>query len=225
MESFGSSGMIRLGALIADDHGMYRAGISALLRDAFDFQDVACAASLSEALAALAGLQQISLALFDLSMPGMSGPSSLAQLRKKYPKLIIAVISASEERHQVLEALASGLNGFIPKSLSNEEIVAAIAALLGGGIYVPKLIIESESQQATDRGKAQFIVPRAASLEPQAPTHITSRQRDVLEFVRKGLTNKEIARHLAITEGTVKVHVACLLTSFRVRNRTQLALR
>ena len=218
-------GARRMCAVIADDHGLYRAGLTEVLRDEFRFHDVKGVSSLDEALAEIDGLPQVDLALFDLSMPGMSGPASLAQLRQMYPHLTIAVISASEERARVIETMAVGLNGFIPKSLPNDDLIAAIHTILNGNIFVPRMIVEMSASSKPHAAQNRAALQQSSWTEgcPQ-PVHITPRQRDVLEFVRKGLTNKEIARRLDITEGTVKIHVACLLTSFSVRNRTALAM-
>lgn len=213
-------------AIIADDHGLYRSGMAAVLLDEFGFRDVVGVSTFDEAMAELSGSRLFDLALFDLSMPGMSGPASLAQLRETHANLKIAIISASEDRSQVLDGLAAGLNGFIPKSLPNDDIVAAIESILGGSIFVPRLIVDVAMPSA--KSGLPALGPSRAAGQPQGshiPAHITPRQRNVLEYIRKGFTNKEIARQLDITEGTVKIHVACLLTTFSVRNRTELAVR
>lgn len=198
-------------ALIADDHGLYRMGLKLLLEDRLGFGDVIEAGGFDEALDRLADTPAIKLALFDLSMPGMGGPSSLAVVRQSYPELRVAVISGQEDRANVDATLAHGLNGFIPKSLSDEKIVAAIKDVMAGKTFVPTVTA----------AKAATVAQKA----PEQMEGLTPRQRDVLGGIVRGLANKEIARELDIAEGTVKIHLAALFSHFDVRNRTELATR
>ncbi len=113
--------------LIADDHSLYRMGLGLLLRDSLGIEEVIEVASFDEALDRLSERPEIRLALFDLSMPGMGGPESLAVVRQTYPALRIAIVSGSESRDDVIRADATGLAGFIPKNMSENEITAALA--------------------------------------------------------------------------------------------------
>ena len=200
-------------ALIADDHGLYRVGLRLLLEDRLGVTEVLEAGGFDEALDRLADTPAIKLALFDLSMPGMGGPSSLAVVRANYPELRIAVISGQEDRANVDATLAHGLHGFVPKSLSDEKIVAALKEIMAGKTFVP----------AVTASKAATIPSPAAPLSSM--DGLTPRQRDVLAGIVRGLANKEIARELDIAEGTVKIHLAALFSHFDVRNRTELATR
>ncbi|MGD9668908.1 MAG: response regulator [Hyphomicrobiaceae bacterium] len=206
--------------LIADDHGLYRSGLSLLLRDSLAAETVVEASSFDEALDKLAGDPAINLALFDLSMPGMSGPTDLKIVKETYPSVAIAVISASENREHVLDSVSIGLGGFIPKSLEETEIVDALRMVLSGQIYVPKFMA-----RGAGRGPAPMEIGGQDQVSRGQGNILTPRQRDVLDGVRRGLSNKEIARELDIAEGTVKIHLAALLNHFSVRNRTELAAK
>lgn len=207
-------------ALVADDHGLYRTGLSFLLRDQLGFSEIVEVSGFDEALDQLALIRGVDLALFDLSMPGMGGPDSLVIVRETYPALRVAVVSASEERTDVLATVAAGLAGFIPKSLPDDEIVAALESVLADNVYVPSFMAHP--------APGLRFVP-AAPLPRHTPAlrleDLTPRQRDVLECVLKGLSNKEIARHLDIAEGTVKIHLSALFAQLGARNRTDLAAR
>jgi DNA-binding NarL/FixJ family response regulator len=204
----------RNSALIADDHGLYRVGLRLLLEDRLGFDQVIETGGFDQALDRLADTPAIKLALFDLSMPGMGGPSSLAVVRANYPELKVAVISGLEDRANVEASLAHGLNGFVPKSLSDDAIVAALKDIMAGRTFVP----------AVTAAKAVATPPsRPGQAGPM--DGLTPRQRDVLAGIVRGLANKEIARELDIAEGTVKIHLAALFSHFDVRNRTELATR
>ena len=205
--------------LIADDHGLYRAGLGLLLKDRMGVSEVIETGTLDEALDLLAHHQGIKLALFDLSMPGMGGPESLAAVKATYPDAYVGVISASEDRANVLKCVSTGLSGYIPKSLSDDEIAKALELMLSGYIFVPPFMIASTPVPS----QAPAEAPRPAPVS-QLET-LTPRQRDVLGYILQGRSNKEIARKLDIAEGTVKIHLAALFGHFGAHNRTELATR
>ena len=134
-------------------------------------------------------------------------------------------MSGSEERDDVLRAVATGLSGYVPKSLPDEENVGALEAILEGRMYVPRFMTAHGSSSggkssSSDRSEVKGGPGGGAVTKPISP-----RQRDVLDCVRRGLSNKEIARELDIAEGTVKIHLAALFSHFGARNRTELATR
>jgi DNA-binding NarL/FixJ family response regulator len=203
--------------LIADDHGLYRAGLCLLFKDQLGIGDVLEVGSLDEAIDLLARHEGIKLALFDLSMPGMAGPESLSAVKSTYPNTFVGVISGSEDRDNVLKCIAAGLSGYIPKSLSDDMIAKALEMMLAGSVFVPPLMM----------GSAPPLKPAAASplAAPVPLSALTPRQRDVLTYIVQGRSNKEIARQLDIAEGTVKIHLAALFAHFGAHNRTELAMR
>lgn len=197
-------------AVVADDHGLYRMGLALTLRDRLGFDVVEEASSLDEALARLGDVDDVALALFDLSMPGMRGAASLAAVRECHPGLPIAVVSGSDERADVLDALAAGVNGYVPKHLGDEDLVAALKSIMDGAIFVPPTLAN-----ATGRGHHEQVrVQEAPDL-----ARLTPRQRDVLDMLMQGQSNKEIARALDLGHGTVKIHLAALFRHLGVNNR------
>jgi DNA-binding NarL/FixJ family response regulator len=182
------------------------------------------ASSFDAALDRLSEEGQVELGLFDLTMPGISGPESLSVVKETYPGLRVAIVSGSEERDAVLRTVATGLSGYIPKSLSDDEIVGALEDVLDGRIYVPRFMTSGAT------GGAKLSTPQTAEGKGgpgggAITKPISPRQRDVLDCVRRGLSNKEIARELDIAEGTVKIHLAALFSHFGARNRTELATK
>ena len=198
-------------AVIADDHGMYRMGLAFTLKDRLGFDDVEEAASLDEALSRLGDTDGIALAIFDLSMPGMQSAASLAAVRECYPDLPIAVVSGSDSRTDVLAALAAGVNGFVPKGLKDDDLVAALRTILGGAIYVPATLAKSTGHVAE---------PTSSGIDL---ARLTPRQREVLDLLVEGRSNKEIARALDLGHGTVKIHLAAVFRHLGVSNRAAAA--
>ncbi|WP_034854444.1 response regulator [Sinorhizobium sojae] len=209
-------------ALIADDDEFFRIALSAILKNQLGFAEVVETGSLDEAIERLADRDDCSVALFDLTMPGMESAASLGAVREVRPDIKVAVVSASSRRSDILTALGAGIHGYVPKSLGAQELAAALRVILNGAIYVPP----SLAGQPTGPAKPEPAAPSTAPMEtPQkrAMEFLTPRQREVLFLLVDGLSNKEIARKLRLGEGTVKIHMAALFRSLRVRNRQEAA--
>jgi DNA-binding NarL/FixJ family response regulator len=201
--------------IIADDHAMFRAGLRLFLSDVFAPDAIVDAASLNDLQAALTADPQVTLAVVDLRMPGMAGASTLMDLRERFPAVRFVVMSGSEERQDVLDVLAAGAFGYIPKSLDTTDMTAAFRQVLGGGVYAPNFLAATPTRIAEPRGDGDIAL--SADLTP--------RQRDVLRLLARGQSNKEIARALDISEGTVKIHLAAIFRLLDVRNRTEAVLK
>ena len=199
-----------LSVLIADDHELFRDGLRSLVEDALGAEDVRQAGSLDEALDIMNESSPPDLLILDLRMPGVSGAEAFAALRDALPGTKVVVMSASEERDDIIAALAGGVHGYIPKSLSASQIEAALRDVLGGRIYAPAALGARTAAPAPD------IRPIATSVEG-----LTIRQRDVLGQLMKGQSSKEIARALSIAEGTVKIHLAAIYRAVGVRTRAE----
>jgi DNA-binding NarL/FixJ family response regulator len=215
-------------ALIADDHSLYRVGLALMLKDQLGFDTVIEASGFDDALDRLADTPGIKLALFDLSMPGMGGPQSLGVVRSSYPELRVAVVSGSDARDHLTQTVSARLHGFIPKSLSETEMVNAIREVMQGRTYMPRTAAVAPMgarEQPSQPGPRQGDAERTPAGKAVTLDGLTPRQRDVLGGIVRGLANKEIARELDIAEGTVKIHLAALFVHFDVRNRTELATR
>jgi len=201
--------------VIADDHALFRAGLRLLLSDGCGPAEVREAGSLPELRALLDEDAAVDLAVVDLAMPGMNGGASIRELRHAFAQLRFVVMSGSEQRQDVLDALAAGAFGYIPKSLDPDAMVAAFQQVLNGGIYAPTLLL-------TEPDKAYEPSP---SIDANIIAMLTPRQCDVLRLLGKGQANKEIARALDISEGTVKIHLAAIFRLLDVRNRTEAVLK
>ena len=194
--------------IVADDHPLFREALKVTLGKAFAGAEIAEAGSFDEVVRLLDARDTIDLVLLDLKMPRVQGLSGLVYLRAQYPAVPIVVVSASDEPAVIRRALDLGASGFISKSSKVEEMQAAVAAVLGGGVWWP---VGLEREAAGD-GDSE-LARRLTTLTPQ--------QMRVLMMLREGLLNKQIAFNLGISEATVKAHVSAILHKLDVESRTQ----
>jgi DNA-binding NarL/FixJ family response regulator len=197
--------------LICDDHALFREGLELLLAQLEPGARLESVPDAESALARAAADADLDLVLLDLALPGLSGLDALAALRRDQPAIPVVVLSASESPADARAALDRGASGFIPKSTPGSVLVAALRLVLGGGVYVPPLLLDAP----------------AAVAERVAPaTHgLTGRQLEVLRLVARGRTNAEIARSLGISGATVKNHLERIYDALGASNRTEAAMR
>ena len=209
-------------ALVADDDEFFRMAIRSILLDRLGVAEVVEVGSLDEALERLGERSDITIALFDLAMPGMQGPANLGAVRETFPDILTVVVSSSRRRQDVLTTLDAGAHGYVPKGLGVEDLTSSLRAVLGGTIYVPPLLAQMASDGQGDASSYFSGTERRSA--PDLLARLTPRQRDVLELLVKGKSNKEIARDLDLGEGTVKIHLAALFRNLGVRNRATAAV-
>ena len=204
--------------LVVDDHPLIREAMRTVLKQLDSSMQVLEAGNCDDALAIAASEAELSLVLLDLRLPGTSGLDGLATLRERHPALPVVVLSASEDRNEVMRAIDLGAMGFIPKTQPSRVMIGALKLVLSGGVYLPPEIM---SQTAAASGVAQDEAPYRATPPTPAELGLTPRQTDVLALLVQGKPNKIICRELNLAEGTVKIHVAAILKALGVMNRTQ----
>lgn len=194
--------------LVCDDHALFRQGMRLVLSELEPEAQVLEAEEGEEALRIVANDEDIDLLLLDLSMPGMDGWISLRQLRSRYPALPVVIVSASETRDDVEKALDGGASGFLPKSSTTDELLAALRRVLDGEVHVPeKLLTPVRPAPRADVG---------ASAPEGRLAGLTERQREVLDLMSQGLTSREISQRLGLAEGTVASHIAGALETLGI---------
>ncbi len=196
--------------LIADDHPLVRDALARVVRrlegDAHVLEAGDYAALIEHVEKAVPDLL-----LVDLNMPGLDGLEGLRRLRERFRSLAIVVASGQDDPVTIRGALATGVNGFIPKTDPPALLLQALQMVRAGGVYIPSRTL----------GDFQNGLP------PPSPgaSGLTPRQLDVLRLLLKGEPNKLIARRLGLTEGTVKIHIAAILRGLHARNRTEAVVR
>lgn len=205
--------------LVVDDHPLVRRAMALTLDKVAPGSLVLEAEGLTSALGTLDAHDGIDMVLLDLLMPGSSGLDGISQVKAVYTGPV-AVISADEAPQTAVDALGRGAAGFLVKSLSEDIMRAAISLILAGGIYVPPQVTQAPS----GRSGSSAIPPRPAAGAPRASSgggSLTPRQREVLELVVEGLSNREIAERLELAEATVKVHITAILRAYGVNSRAK----
>src|SRR4051812_30962145 len=197
--------MIRL--LIADDHPMVRDGLVALFDGAADIHIIGTASNGQEAID-VAEREHADVVLMDLAMPGMDGTEATRVLARTRPDTRVVVLTSFSEHDRILEALDAGAVGYLLKDAEPDELLRGIrAAAAGDAPFSPRA--------------ARALLPRA-SRNPLE--HLTERERQVLDLLAAGLTNKVIASRLGIAEKTVKTHLTSIFATLDVHDRVQAAL-
>ncbi len=191
--------------LLIDDHSLFRDALSLLLKTRVPGLTVRHAGSLAEAQQALAAEPDLRLALLDLALPDSSGVEAVGQLKGVVEDLTIVVISADERHETVLAAIDAGAASFIPKTARKSVLDDALVTVFDGGVYLPQ-------RSLTDLSPLQPL-PGELDLSP--------RQLEVLRLLVAGRSNKLICRELALSESTVKTHLAAIFRRLEVETRTQ----
>jgi DNA-binding NarL/FixJ family response regulator len=194
--------------LIADDHPLYCDALRAVVPQACPGAVITEAVSQDEVLASIAAEEHFDLVLLDLNLPGASGSSCLRAVRALAPITPIVVVSAVDDPKIMQDVVMDGASAFVPKSAPGQVLINALRVILAGGTYMPTGIVS------------------ALRSAPSTPvrTDLTLRQQRVLELLATGLSNKQIARALDISEITVKAHVSAIFRKLGVANRVQAGL-
>jgi two-component system NarL family response regulator len=206
--------------LLADDHKLFRAGIASLLEKEPDFAVVGQAEN-GEAAITLAKKMHPDVALLDVQMPVCTGLEAACHLLALKPDIKIIMLTISDRDADLFTAVKSGAQGYLLKSsVSANELTDAVRRVAAGeAIITPSLVPHLLTEFATLSQQ-----PTKPPQEP-APTlnRLTNRERETLELVAQGLTNREIANQLVISENTVRTHLRNILDKLHVQNRLQAA--
>lgn len=200
--------------LVVEDHALVREGLVRLLGQLEEDVTVLESADFEAAINLLDKEGEFDLVLLDLALPGIDGFAGLDILRRRYPAMPVAVVSAFDDTPMITRVLNLGASGFIPKAFSGESLLSAVREVLAGNIFRPT------GQQGARLDDATPVPPSRISVRPDE-VGLTERQAQVLALMVRGLSNRDIADQLDLSEGTVKIHATAVFKALGVSSRTQ----
>jgi len=207
---------VKIKVLLVDDHTVVLKGLAFFLSTQEDLELVGEANNGKEALVKV-GETTPDVILMDLYMPEMDGVEATAYIKKEYPNVKVIVLTSFSDQAHVLPALRAGASGYILKDVEPDQLVEAIRSAYKGNIQLHPDI-------------ANALLSQTLPVEEKEEEHsiqvdvLTARENEVLQLLAKGMSNKEIASVLVITEKTVKAHVSSILSKLNLSDRTQAAL-
>ena len=213
-EGQGIMGGEAIRVLIADDHALFRRGLNMVLESEEGIDVVAEAEDGEDAVAKAEELAP-DVVLMDVRMPRLGGIEAARAVRDSLPSAKILMLTVSDEEEDLYEAIKAGANGYLLKEISIEEVADAIRAVVQGQSLISpsmasKLLTEFNTLVRRAEEKQQFPAPR-----------LTDRELEVLKLVAQGMSNREIADDLYISENTVKNHVRNILEKLHLHSRME----
>ena len=204
--------MSSIRVLLVDDHSLFRKGLAALLAKEKDFEIVGEAEDGIEALAKAKELKP-DLVLMDISMPRCDGVEATRRIRKALPSIKIVMLTILETDKKLFEAIKAGAHGYLLKNVKPEALFGTLRDVVAGEAVISQTTATNIMDEFTDQ------------MQGGGPDRedLTDRERDVLQLLTQGLTNKEIGQKLNVAENTVKNHLKNILGKLQVENRVQAA--
>ena len=197
--------------LLVDDHAVVRRGMRAILEDQLESLEVSEAESGEQALTSLGtAATPFDLVVLDLSMPGRSGIDLLAEIKHRYAKLPVLIMSLHDEEHFALRALRVGASGYLSKSAAPEQLVAAVVKVLRGGRYVSEALAE---RLAADVGKDTSGAPHE---------RLSDREFEVMRGIASGSSVSDIAANMHLSVKTVSTYRTRLLDKMGMTSNAEL---
>lgn len=198
--------------IVVDDDALIRDSLTMLLELEADFEVIGAAVNGQEAFA-LCQKEQPDLVLMDIRMPVMDGVLGTKLIKEHFPAIKVVILTTFRDDEYIKEALKNGAEGYILKSQPADSIVDSLRAVGKGAIVLERAVASSLSAMLKEDEK-----------KAGADLSLTDREMEILELVGQGLSNREIAETLFLSEGTVRNYVTVLLEKLNLRDRTQLAI-
>ena len=205
--------------LIADDHNLFLKGLEFVLQSNFQQATIKTASDYTGLFALLKTETDASLIITDLAMPGSNSLSGIEEIRRLAADTPVIILSAVFDKKVIQKTLDLGVAGYIPKASPNNEIIEAINTVLAGGIYVPSELLKKNEEIF------QSLIEIDNDDNAIDKNNFAPRQKDILQLIVSGLSNKQIAYELNLSEGTVKFYITAILKKLNVYNRTAAGLK
>ena len=204
--------------LIADDHELFLQGLEFVLRREYPDAEIVLAKNYTEIFNILEKQNNLDLILTDLAMPGADWLDAIAKIHQMCADTPIIIVSAVFEREILQKTYDLGVSGYVSKAFPNNLIISAINLVLAGGVYIPPEILQMSTQSSSE--KVQKLLKDLSLSQMKSDKVLTPRQTEVINCMAEGLSNKQIAYKLNLSEGTVKIHITLLMRTLEVTNRT-----
>lgn len=198
--------------LVADDHVLIRHGIKNIVK-ANDALQVVGEASSGEELMGFLETAEVDLIILDISMPGIGGMGTIKMVKGKYPWIRILMLTMYKSKQYFYDAMSAGADGYLMKDDSDHELLVAIEKVLSGKSYISPFMTED----FTDDVISMYRNGKRSPLQ-----ELTRRENEILQLVVKGLTSKQMAEHLNLSQRTVDHHRSNLLRKFKIRNSVEM---
>jgi DNA-binding NarL/FixJ family response regulator len=212
--------MIRV--LLVDDQTLIRQGIAMLLELEPDLEVVGAVGDGRAAIEAVERLHP-DVVLMDVRMPEMDGVTATRELHRRFPDVGVIILTTFDDDEYIFEGLKAGARGYLLKDISSEEMAEAVRTVARGEALIQPSIARKVVAEFSRLAAGSPPAPERSPLK--MPGALTERELDVLKALARGMSNKEIAAALVITEGTVKTHISNILAKLDVRDRTQAVLK
>jgi DNA-binding NarL/FixJ family response regulator len=212
--------------LLVDDQTLIRQGIRMLLSTEPGMEVIGEAANGREALRMIEQLRP-EVVLMDVRMPEMDGVTATREAVLRFPEVGVIILTTFDDEEYIFEGLRAGARGYLLKDISSEEMAEAVRIVsMGGALIQPSItrkVLSEFARLANPPASEKPAPPKKPPAHLDEP--LTERELDVLRCISDGLSNREIAERLVITEGTVKNHVSNLIAKLNVRDRTQALIK
>lgn len=209
--------MPKIRVLLADDHHLFREGLSNIINSQPDFEIIGEARDGLEALVMARELKP-DLILMDVSMPGVDGLEATDRIKQEMPEVIVVMLTVRDENEHLFQAIRNGAQGYLLKSIQSNEMLR----LLRGAVRGDAAITPSLGGRMLEEFRR---VSKHAIYDPEEnPTSLTEREQEVLSLVSQGATNKEIAKALNLSIHTVKSHMRKILAKLHLDRRQEAAV-
>jgi len=204
--------------LIADDHELFLQGLEFILHKEYPQTEIVLAKNYTGIFDILKTQKNFDLILTDLAMPGADWLDAIAKIHQICADTPIIIISAVFEREILQKTYDLGVSGYVSKAFPNNLIIGAINLVLAGGVYIPPEILQMSTKSSSET--IQKLVKDLNQAQTKTDKILTPRQQEVLSCMAEGLSNKQIAYKLNLSEGTVKIHITLMMRTLEVTNRT-----
>lgn len=203
--------------LIVDDQSLIREGLTMML-SLYDTISLVGEATNGKEAIELLDKEEVDLILMDIRMPIMDGVEATKEIKENYPEVKVLILTTFNEDEYIFEGLRNGADGYLLKDISSQELVRAIKTVYEGNVLLQPDVARKMIGSMTYNNSTQN------NLDKDIFKDLTKKEYEIAQLIGEGSSNKEIAKALYITEGTVKNHITKILDKLDLRDRTQLAV-